>query len=327
MIRRREFITLLGGTAVAWPVVARAQQPAVPVIGFLDFGSAAERTQQVAAFRKGLAEAGYQEGQNLALEFRWAEGQYARFPELAADLVRRGVSIIAVPGSGTGALAAKAATTTIPIVFGATVDPVKQGLVASLNRPGGNATGVNFFTAELVGKRMQLLREVVPTAHRIALLVNPTDAENYQSTLREAEAAAGGQQVIVRDVATGREIDQAFASITNLKADALFVAPGSFFNTRRVQLAVLAARHGLPAIYAARAYAEAGGLISYGTDILGAFRQVGAYTARILKGAKPADLPVLQSTKFELVINLNTVRALGLEIPSTLLARADEVIE
>jgi putative ABC transport system substrate-binding protein len=325
-MRRREFVTLLGAAA-AWPLVARAQQSATHVIGFLDFGSAAERTHQVAAFRKGLAEAGYQEGQNLTLEFRWAEGQYARFPELAADLVRRGVSIIAVPGSGTGALAAKAATTTIPIVFGATVDPVQQGLVASLNRPGGNATGVNFFTAELVAKRMQLLREVVPTAHRIALLVNPTDAENYQSTLREAVTAAGGQQVIVRDVATGREIDQAFASITNLKADALFVAPGSFFNTRRVQLAVLAARHGLPAIYAARAYADAGGLISYGTDILDAFRQVGAYTARILKGAKPADLPVLQSTKFELVINLNTVRALGLEIPPTLLARADEVIE
>ena len=330
-MRRREFITLLGGSAAAWPLAARAQQPALPVIGFLDFGSAAERTQQIAAFRKGLAEAGYeagyQEGQNVALEFGWAEGQYARFAELAADFVHRGVRVIAVPGSGTGALAAKAATATIPIVFGVTGDPVKAGLVASLNRPGGNATGVNFFTAELVAKRMQLLREVVPTAHRIALLVNPTDAENYQSTLREAEAATGGQKVIVRDVATAREIDEAFGSIAHEKADALFVAPGSFFNTRRVQLAVLAARHGLPAIYAARAYAEAGGLLSYGTDILDAFRQVGAYTARILKGAKPADLPVLQSTKFELVINLSTARALGLDIPSTLLAAADEVIE
>jgi putative ABC transport system substrate-binding protein len=263
----------------------------------------------------------------VALEFGWAEGQYARFVELAAELVRRGVRVIAIPGSGTGALAAKAATTTIPIVFGATVDPVKQGLVASLNRPGGNATGVNFFTAELVAKRMQLLREVLPKAHRIALLVNPTDAENYQSTLREAKAAAGGQQVIVRDVTTGREIDEAFASIAHEKADALFVAPGSFFNTRRVQLAVLAASYGIPAIYAARAYADAGGLMSYGTDILEAFRQVGAYTARILKGTKPEDLPVLQSTKFELVINLNTARALGLEIPPALLARADEVIE
>jgi len=263
----------------------------------------------------------------VALEFRWAEGQYARFAELATDLVRRGVSVIAIPGSGTGALAVKAATTTIPIVFGATGDPVKEGLVASLNRPGGNATGVNFFTAELVAKRMQLLREVVPAANRIALFVNPTDAENYQSTLREVGAAVGGQQVLVREVATGREIDEAFASIAREKADALFVAPGSFFNTRRVQLAVLAARHALPAIYSVRAYPEAGGLMSYGTDILDAFRQVGAYTARILKGAKPADLPVLQSTKFELVINLNTARALGLEISPTLLARADEVIE
>jgi putative ABC transport system substrate-binding protein len=326
MIGRREFIMLIGGAAT-WPIAARAQQTAMPVIGFLDFGSAAERSQQIAAFRKGLAEEGFQEGQNVALEIRWAEGQYARFAELAADLVRRGVRVIAIPGSGTGALAAKAATTTIPIVFGATGDPVKAGLVASLNRPGGNATGVNFFTAELVAKRMQLLREVVPTAHRIALLVNPTDAENYQPTLHEAEAAAGGQRVIVRDVATGRDIDEAFASIANEKADALFVAPGSFFNTRRVQLAVLAARLGLPAIYAARAYAEAGGLMSYGTDILEAFRQVGVYAARILKGANPADLPVVQSTKFELVINLNTAKALGLAISPTLLARADEVIE
>jgi putative ABC transport system substrate-binding protein len=326
-MRRREFISLLGGAAAAWPLAVSAQQPGLPVIGFLDFGSAAERTQQVAAFRKGLAEGGYREGQNVALEFRWAEGQYGRFAELAADLVRRGVSVIVIPGSGTGALAAKAATTTIPIVFGATGDPVKEGLVASLNRPGGNATGVNFFTAELVAKRMQLLREVVPAANRIALFVNPTDAENYQSTLREVAAAVGGQQVLVREVATGREIDEAFASIAREKADALFVAPGSFFNTRRVQLAVLAARHVLPAIYSVRAYPEAGGLMSYGTDILDAFRQVGAYAARILKGAKPADLPVLQSTKFELVINLNTARALGLEIPPTVLARAVEVIE
>ena len=325
-MKRREFISVLGGAA-AWPVAARAQQPAMPVVGFLDFGSAAERTQQVAAFRKGLTEGGYQEGQNVALEFRWAEGQYARFAELAADLVRRGVSVIAIPGSGTGALAAKAATTTIPIVFGVTGDPVKEGLVASLNRPGGNATGINFFTAELVAKRMQLLRELVPAANHIAVFVNPTDAENYQSTLREVVAAVGGQQILVREVTTGREIDEAFASIAHEKVDALFVAPGSFFNTRRVQLAVLAARHALPATYAARAYAEAGGLMSYGTDILDAFRQVGAYTARILKGTKPADLPVLQSTKFELVINLNTARALGLEIPATVLATADEVIE
>jgi putative ABC transport system substrate-binding protein len=324
-MRRREFITLLGGAAT-WPLAARGQQAAMPVIGLLGGGSPESFAFLLPSLRQGLQEAGVVEGRTTVIEPRWARGESDRLPGLAADLVERRAAVI-VTQTLPAALAAKAATTTIPIVFGATVDPVKQGLVASLNRPGGNATGVNFFTAELVAKRMQLLREVVPTAHRIALLVNPTDAENYQSTLREAEAAAGGQQVIVRDVATGREIDQAFANITNVKADALFVAPGSFFNTRRVQLAVLAARHGLPAIYAARAYAEAGGLISYGTDILDAFRQVGAYSARILKGAKPADLPVLQSTKFELVINLNTVRALGLEIPSTLLARADEVIE
>jgi ABC-type uncharacterized transport system substrate-binding protein len=325
-MKRRDFITLLGGAAVAWPLVARAQQPAMPVVGFLDAGSAAERTQQVAAFRKGLAEAGYQEGQNVALEFRWAEGRYARFGELAADLVRHRVSVIVTPGGATAALAAKAATMTIPIVFGAGGDPVQQGLVASLNRPGGNATGVNFFTVELVAKRMQLLRELVPAAKRVAVLVNPTDPEGYQ-TLHDMQAAAGGQHILIREVATGRDIDAAFASMAGEKADALFVAPGTFFNTRRVQLAVLAARHALPAIYPVRAYPEAGGLMSYGTDILDAFRQVGGYTARVLKGTKPADLPVLQSTKFELVINLNTARALGLDVPPTLLARADEVIE
>jgi putative ABC transport system substrate-binding protein len=322
--KRREFIALLGGAA-AWPLAAHAQQP-MPVVGFLDAGSAAERTQQVAAFRKGLTEAGYQDGHNVALEFRWAEGQYGRFAELAADLVRRGVSVIAIPGSGTAALAAKSATTTIPIVFGAGGDPVKDGLVASLNRPGGNATGINFFTVELVAKRMQLLRELVPTANRVAVLVNPTDPEGYR-TLRDVEIAAGGQQIQAHNVASGRDIDAAFASMAREKPDAVFVAPGTFFNTRRVQLAILAARHTLPAIYPVRAYPEVGGLISYGTDILDAFRQVGVYTARILKGAKPADLPVVQSTKFELVINLNTAKALGLEVPPTLLARADEVIE
>src|SRR6516164_6784079 len=325
-LKRREFIALLGGAA-AWPLTARAQQAAVPVVGFLDAGSAAERTQQVAAFRKGLAEGGYQAGQNVALEFAWAEGQYNRFAELAAQLVRREVAVIVVPGSGVGALAAKAATTTIPIVFGATGDPVKEGLVASLSRPGGNATGVNFFVSELVAKRMQLLRELVPGMKRVAVLVNPTDAENYQSTLREVEAAAGELQILVHEVATVQQIDTAFANITSEKPDALFTAPGSFFNTRRVQLAVLAARHALPAICATRAYPEAGALMSYGTDVLDAFRQVGVYTARILKGVKPAELPVLQSTKFELVINLSTARALGLAVPPTLLSLADEVIE
>jgi len=325
-MKRREFITLLASAAAAWPLAARAQSR-VPVVGFLDAGSAAERVQQVAAVRKGLAEGGYQEGQNVALEFRWAEGQYGRFAELAADLVRRGVNVIVTPGSGTAALAAKAATTTIPIVFGATSDPVKEGLVASLNRPGGNVTGVNFLVGEVVAKRMQLLREVVPAARRVALFVNPTDQENYESTIREAESAARGQELLVHNVATRRDIDAAFADIVRQRADALFVAPGSFFNTRRVQLVILAARHALPAIYATRAYPEAGGLISYGTDVLDAFRQVGLYAARILKGTKPADLPVLQLTKVELVINLNTARALGLEIPAGVLALADEVIE
>jgi putative tryptophan/tyrosine transport system substrate-binding protein len=324
-VKRRDFITLLGGAA-AWPIAARAQQPAMPVIGYLDAGSAAERTRQVAAFRKGLGEVGYQEGQNVALELRWAEGQYGRFGELAADLVRRRVSVIATPGSAAAALAAKAATATIPIVFGVGSDPVQEGLVASLNRPGGNVTGINFFTVELVAKRTELLRELVPAAKRLAVLVNPTDPEGYQ-TLRDAQAAAGGQQIVAIEAASGRDIDAAFTRMAREQVDALFVAPGTFFNTRRVQLAILAARHALPAIYSVRAYPEVGGLISYGTDVLDAFRQVGVYTARILKGARPADLPVVQSTKFELVINFNTARALGLDVPATVLARADEVIE
>jgi putative ABC transport system substrate-binding protein len=325
-MNRREFIASLG-SAAAWPLPTRAQQPTMPVVGFLDLGSAGERTQQVAAFRKGLAEAGYQEGQNVALEFRWAEGRYDRFGELAADLVRRGVSVIAIPGSGTAALAAKTATSTIPIVFGAAGDPVKEGLVSSFNRPGGNLTGVNFFTRELVAKRMQLLRELMPGANRFGLLLNPTDSENYHSTLGDVQAAAGAQQILIHEVSTTHDIDAAFASMAREKVDGLFVAPGSFFNTRRVQLAILAASHAVPAIYAVRAYPEAGGLISYGTDILDAFRQVGVYTARVLKGAKPADLPVLQSTKFELVINLSTARALGLDVPAKILALADDVIE
>ena len=325
-MNRREMIAALGGAA-AWSLAARAQQAAMPVVGFLDAGSAAERTQQVAAFRKGLAEGGYQEGQNVRLEFAWAEGQYGRFGELAADLVRRGANVIAVPGSGGGALAAKTAAPSTAIVFGTTGDPVEEGLVASLNRPGGNATGVNFFVRELIAKRMQLLRELVPDAKRIALLVNPTDAENYQSNLRDVMAAAGGEQILVHEVASGRDIDEAFAQIARENANALFVAPGTFFNTRRVQLAVLTARQALPAIFSTRAYPDVGGLMSYGTDVLDAFRQIGVYTARILKGAKPADLPVLQSTKFELVINLNTARAIGLTIPPALLALADEVIE
>ena len=325
-IGRRKFLATLLGGAAAWPLAARAQQPAMPVIGFIDASFAAERTEFMAAFRQGLADAGYVEGQNVAIEYRWAEGRYDRLPELAADLVRRRVSVIATPGTTAAALAAKAATTTIPIVFGVSDDPVKLGLVASLNRPGGNATGVNFFTIELTAKRMQLLRELVPAAKRLALLNNPTDAVN-ESLLRDVKAAAIGQQILVFEAATGREIDAAFESLVREKADALFVAGGAFLSARRVQLAVLAARYAVPAAYSQRAFVAAGGLMSYGTNFSDAFRQVGLYAARILNGTKPMDLPVMQATKFELVINLNTARALRFDVPPTLLASADEVIE
>jgi len=324
-LKRRQFLTLLGGAAAAWPLAARAQQP-LPVIGFLDAASAAERTDFMAAFRQGLADAGYVEGQNVAIEYRWAEGRYDRLPELAADLVRRRVSVIATPATTGAALVAKAATATIPIVFGVGGDPVQLGLVASLNRPGSNATGVNFFTIELMAKRMQLLRELVPGAKRVAVLVNPTDRSN-ESTVRDVEAAVIGQQVLAFEAATGREIDAAFESLERKKVDALFVAGGAFYAARRVQLAVLAARYAVPATYSQREFVEAGGLMSYGTNLADTWRQVGLYTARILKGAKPTELPVVQSSKFELVINLNTARALRFEVPPSLLARADEVIE
>jgi putative ABC transport system substrate-binding protein len=324
-LKRREFIALVGGAA-AWPVAARAQQQALPVIGFLDATSAAERTEFVAAFRRGLADGGYIEGQNVTIEYRWAEGQYDRLPELAADLVRRRVSVIATPGTTAAALAAKAATATIPIAFGVAGDPVKLGLVRSLNRPGGNATGFNFFTIELLAKRMQLLRELVPTAKRMALLTNPTDSIN-ESALRDVEAAAIGQQVLVFEATTGRGIDTAFESLAREKVDALFVTGGGFFAARRVQLAVLAARYAVPATYSLRTFVDAGGLMSYGSDYADMCRQVGLYAAGLLKGAKPMDLPVIQATRFELVINLNTARALRLDVPPTLLALADEVIE
>jgi putative ABC transport system substrate-binding protein len=325
-MKRREFIVASASAAVAWPLAARAQQPAMPVIGFLDAASAAERTDYMAAFRQGLFQAGYVDGQNVAFEYRWAEGRYDRLPELAADLVRRPLSVIVTPGTTAAAQAAKAATATIPIVFGVGGDPVQLGLVASLNRPGGNATGVNFFTTDLVAKRMELFRELVPGAKRVAVLVNPTDHSN-DSALRDVETAAIGQQVLAFEAATGREIDAAFAGLAREKVDALFVSGGTFFSTRRVQLAVLAARYAVPASYSQRNFVEAGGLMSYGTPLADVWRQVGLYTARILKGAKPADLPVMQPTKFELAINLNTARALRFDVPPMLLARADEVIE
>ena len=328
-MRRRDFITLLGGSAVAWPLAARAQQPAMPVIGFLNSGTREGFAHLLAAFHQSLNQAGFVEGRNVAIEYRWAEGQYDRLPALAADLVRRRVAVIAVPGSPPGALAAKAATSTLPIVFSVGEDPVKLGLVSSLGRPEGNATGINFFTGELAAKRLALLHELVPGAARLAVLVNPSDPIRTEVVLREVQAAARalGLQIQVFNARTSREIDAAFAMLAHERLDAVFVGPDPFFNTRRVQLANLAARYLMPATYAVREYADAGGLMSYGTSLADMFRQVGAYTARILKGAKPSDLPVVQATKFELVINLQTARLLGIDVPATLLARADEVIE
>jgi ABC-type uncharacterized transport system substrate-binding protein len=328
MSTRRTFIALLGGATAAWPLVARAQQPAMPVIGFLEAGSAAERTLQVAAFRKGLAEDGYQEGQNVALEFRWAEGQYGRFGELAADLVRRRVSVIVTPASAPAALAAKAATTTIPIVFGSGADPVKQGLVGSLNRPGGNVTGAVTMNAELSAKRLGLLQELLPAATRFAVLVN-RNSPVAEAVIADAQAAASaiGRHVDVLTAGTNREIDAAFATVVQTRTAAIIMSPDPFFALRRAQIVVLAARHAVPTIHANREDADAGGLMSYGSSLMDVYRQLGIYTGRILKGAKPADMPVLRATKFEFVINLQTAKTLGIEVPPTLLARADEVIE
>jgi ABC-type uncharacterized transport system substrate-binding protein len=326
-VKRREFITLLGGGAAAWPFAAPAQQPAMPVVGILNPQLPGSVPHFMDAFRRGLAEIGYVEGQNVAIEYRWAEDRFDRLPELAADLVHLKVSVIAAPANGS-ALAAKAATSAIPIVFGVGEDPVKLGLVASLARPGGNATGINFFTGEVVAKRLGLLRELVPAAVRVAVLANPANVAT-SSALRAVEPAARalGMEVQIYNASTWQEIDAAFAVLVREQSDALFVAPDPFLQTRRVQLAALAARHALPAAYSVRQYVEAGGLMSYGTSLVDMYRQVGVYTGRILKGAKPADLPVVQSTKFELVINAQIARMLGLTIPPGVLAIADEVIE
>ena len=327
-MQRREFITFLGGTAVAWPLAAHAQQPALPVIGFLNVASPGPLRQQIAAFHEGLKESGYVEGQNVAVEYRWAEGQYDRLPALAADLVRRQVSVIVSGGGAPVVLAAKAATTTIAIVFTAGADPVGMGLVASLNRPGGNITGVYMFTSGLEAKRLGLLHEMVPKVTTIAVLINPNylDAENQLRDVQEAAVRLGVQLVVVRANAEN-DFDAAFSTVVQQRSGALLVCASPFFNARREQLVVLAARHALPTIYEWRDFAAAGGLMSYGTSLADAYRQAGAYAGRILKGAKPADLPVIQTTKFEFVINLKTAKALGLDVPLGISAGADEVIE
>jgi putative tryptophan/tyrosine transport system substrate-binding protein len=327
-MRRREFITLIGGAAATWPIAARAQQPALPVVGFIRDGSADANARFAAAFRKGLNETGYVDGQNVTIEYHWLEGQYDRLPALMADLVGRRVAVIATPGI-VPTLAAKAATTTIPIVFGVGDDPVRLGLVTNLARPGGNATGINFFVNEVAAKRLRLLHDLVPKAVRIAVLVNLAKASTEEFTLRAVQEAAPtlGLKIQILNASTIGEIDAAFTTIARDHSDALLVAPDAFFVSRRVQFITLTARDRIPATYSLRDYVAIGGLMSYGTNLADSFHQVGVYTGSILKGAKPADLPVVQATKFEFVINLQTARALGIEVPPGLLSIADEVIE
>jgi putative tryptophan/tyrosine transport system substrate-binding protein len=326
-MRRREFITLFGGAAATWPLAARAQQPAMPVVGFMNNGSPNRSDFLRVAFRQGLSEIGYIEGKNVTIQYRWAEGHDDRLPALATDLASRQVSVIAAT-STQAALAAKAATTTIPIVFETGADPIRIGLVASLNRPDGNITGVTQLSSELVAKRLGLLHDLIPKAAIIGFLVNPTDPLTESQTKDMEEAArALGLQIHILNASTEAEINAAFATLPQLRLDALLVGAGNYFISRREQLAELAARQAVPTIYQHREIAEAGGLISYGTSIVDSYRQAGNYTGRILKGEKPADLPVLRPTKFELVINLKSAKTLSLTIPSGVLAIADEVIE
>jgi putative ABC transport system substrate-binding protein len=329
-VKRREFITLLGGAAAAgWPLAVRAQQPAMPAIGLLNPASPDASVDRLRGFRQGLKDSGYVEGENVSIIYRLAEGQFDRLPALATELLRRRVAVIATT-SNAAAIAAEAATKTVPIVFLCTEDPVKLGLVASLSRPSGNATGINFLSGEVTAKRLELLRELVPAATSVAVLVNPANAMTTESTLRDVRAAAGamGLQIIqVANAGTSREINAAFDTFARERPDLLFVGLDVYLNSRRAQLVTLAARHALPAIFSNRDFTEIGGLMSYGTNIADAYRQIGVYAGRILKGASPADLPVVQASKFELVINAETARMLGLNVPDKLLALADEVIE
>jgi putative tryptophan/tyrosine transport system substrate-binding protein len=328
-VRRRQFIALLGGGAVTWPLTAHAQQSALPVVAFINSGTADVQATRLAAFRKGMSEAGYVESQNVTVEYHWMNGHYEGLPALLYDMVRRRVAVIATPGSNPAALAAKAATATIPIVFGVAEDPVALGLVASLAHPGGNATGVNFFAAEIDAKRLGLMHELLPKATHFAVLVNPTNPTSAETTAKALKEAASsfGLELLFGNASTPAEIDTAFAAFAREPVSALFIAPDGFFGSRGAQFAALATRDRLPASFVSRETVEAGLLMSYGTNFDDMFRQIGIYTGSILKGTKPADLPVLQPTKFEFILNLKTARSLGVDIPPTLLARADEVIE